>query len=395
MSEWLRRALLEKGLLRADELKKVEAHPDFAGRTLVEKIYRSGFVDDTVLASLFIEQGATDCGGALDKGLPPPAALGALLKNDAERFRALPLAVNRSRVTIGLLDPSDSATLEALSFRTGLVVEPCVIRAGLLFDKLNEAFGIAVPLPDPTPFVIARPFVSDDEISDELPPPSSRLPEVRVVPPREPVGDPSSSPLAAGLLRSVSGDGGFLAPPETSAPTFGWLRDRGPSTPAVPPPFSTTTEVSRVHRDSLPPQVLPFLVPPFRSAVLFLVRKDLAVGWDGIGQFVQQSRVRDVLLPLTAPSAFARAWAHGMVAAGSPLEPTTVEHIFFRFLGAPTPSAFTVLPILVGDESAALLYVDVSEGTIDDRLLANARQVGATLADGLAPLVAQDLLFGM
>lgn len=391
MSDWFRRALLEKGLLKAERLLRIENHPAFAGLSLVEKVYRSGLVDDVALVDLFVQKGAVDGTNAVEGGLPPPAALGALQKKDAERFRALPISVSRARVTVALLDPSEPSVVDALSFRTGLLVEPCAMRASVLFKALHDAYGIPLVTPDPTPFVIDKAFVGDDEIPDELPPPSATLPQVRVVPPREPVGDPSSSPLALGLARAASGDA-YLAPPSSDAPSFGWLRERGPSTPTVP---STTTAVDvRAHRDSLPPQVLPFLVPPFRSAVLFLVRKDVAVGWDGVGPSLAQEKIRDVLLPLTAPSAFARAWGHGMVAEGSVDDASTVEHIFFRFLGAAPPSAFTVLPILVGQEPTALLYVDVEQGVVDERLLANARQVGGTLADGLAPLVAKGTLFG-
>ena len=84
-----------------------------------------------------------------------------------------------------------------------------------------------------------------------------------------------------------------------------------PSRPSAQP------EASRAARDSLPPQVLHLLIPPFRAAALFLVRDNVAVGWDGLGDEISRPDIRDVLLPLSGRSAFQRAWEWGFVAAGN------------------------------------------------------------------------------
>jgi hypothetical protein len=63
-------------------------------------------------------------------------------------------------------------------------------------------------------------------------------------------------------------------------------------------------------------------------------------------------------------------------------------------LRASPPSSFAAIPIVVGQRPVALLYVDREVGMLDDRQVHAARQVGQTLADGLAPFVASGTLFG-
>lgn len=399
--DWLQTVVLERGLLSPEQLDEIEKHPATRDRTLLEKLYRSGLVDEKVLLKLLVEQGAQDATATLEAGLPHTSALGALDRNVASQTRAIPLKVEAPRLVVGMLDPSDTSALERIAFFAGLLVEPRAVRASVLFQALHDAYGVEKVAPDPVAFSGPAAFTGDDDLDDTLPPPSRNLPEVRTtgVPSPEvrantPAADPSTSPLAAQLVGFAGGEvPDYARNPPGDAPTFGWLRDQGPSTPALtdlPDPAENPIAL----RDSIPPQVLPILHPTFRTALLFLVRDDVAVGWDGAGDGITTDKVRDVLLPLTAKSAFARAWAWGMVAAGNSKDPTTIERIFFRFLDKEPPAAFVVLPVRVGNKTAALLYVDLEQGILEESRLEVARQVGTAIADAIAPLVADETLFG-
>jgi hypothetical protein len=381
-------------------------------------------VSDDVLRDLFVEQGVVDKTFELAARLPPPAALGALERMHAEKHRAIALRVERGRVVVGMLDPSDTVALEKIAFYTGLAVEPTVVAAGVLFRALEKAYGVMPAVPDVTfmrTWLPRRGHVGDDVMPPPtilpagLPPPTTSpsmmrarerdddvtashdiarahdsAPELSTEGTKEAL-DPSASPLARSLY-GLTDDATIEDAGPRSALSLAMVSDLRPaSTPAVkdqPPP-----EPARAARDSLPPQVLPLLVPPFRAAALFLVRDQMAIGWDGLGGDLRPDDIRDLLLPLSGTSAFQRAWEWGLVSAGNPRDPTTIERTFFRCLRGPVPCAFAVLPILVGKVPVALLYVDRTEGPLDDKLLASVRQCGMTLADGLAPLVAEGRLF--
>jgi hypothetical protein len=405
--ETWRSSILERGLLDEQALAAVESWPDFEGATLIERLYRSGLVSEGAIVEMLVAGGAQDGTSALSDVDPPPAALGALTRDVATRCRAVPFAVKPPRLLVGMLDPADTSALEEMSFLSGLVVEPRAIRPSVLFGALAAAYDAAVVKPEVDFRARAlRTKVSDAEQSDlersgaVLPAPGVPLPDVKVRPKvirhaessgSSVVADPGSSPLAAGIV-AATGD----EQPTERRP--GLLEGAPPSAPRPPSPEGLAmvedAEQRMAGRDSLPPQVLPVLSPPFRCAVLFLVRDDVAVGWDGKAPGVTTSDVRGVLLPLTGESAFGRAREWGMVAAGTSQRPTTIERMFFRFLRVYPPETFAVLPIVVGDQTVALLYVDVERGPIEEEHLASAKQVGQTLAEGLAPLVSEDQLFG-
>lgn len=389
MSDWFERRLREDRILDDVGLADLRAWPGFEDVGLAERVWRVGLLSDRGLLALFVEAGAVDGTPLLDEA-PPPAALGALTRDVAARCRAVPLQVTRGAVVVGMLDPGDTAALEEMSFFTGLAVEPRAVRASVLFRVLHEAYGVPLVYAEPDlrvrflPVTTVGPRMDDDE-DDVLPPPTGvTLPNVRLrASSTTRVPDTASSPLLSGIAAAAERRGVFQGPPATS-----------PSVDVDELTRDSDHVEAMVGRDSLPPQVLPLLVPPFRSVLLFLVRGDVAVGWDGLAPGLVTSDIRGVLLPLTAEGAFQRAMEWRMVTAGTARRPTTVERTLFRFLKAPPPETFLVVPIVVGDATAALLYADRDQGALEDDLVARARQVGTTLADGLAPLVARGALFG-
>lgn len=403
----LREHILEKGLVAEDDLTALEAWAPYKGARLAERIYRSGLLSEQQLVEAFLALGATDGTADLVGKVLPPAALGALNKALAERHRAIGLVVARSRLVVAMLDPSDTEAIERISFFSGLVVEPRAVRARVLFQALADAYGIAPVVPDAA-FLASRrdpgfapPPHSDHGEDDKLPAPSPDAPVLMFgQAPR--AADPSVSPLARSVMAATGGVDPLVIDvdgPRTPL-ALELLRDTRPShTPSLPEaalerlrkqlPLGSPLEA----RDSLPPQVLRFLVPPLRTAVLFLVRGSVAVGWDGRTPTHGRDAIRDVLLPLTAPSTFQRALQWQRVSVGNAADPATVERILWRHLGLPAPSSLAVVPILVGADVHALLYVDRDEGMLDDTLIDQARRVGTTLADGIAPFVANGTLF--
>ena len=139
MAGSLHDALIGQGV-DPDDLRAVMSWAPYQGLGLAERVYRAGLVSDARLVDAFVSLGATDATNLVLAGTPPPAALGAFNRALAERHRALPLAVERRRLVVALLDPSDTATLERLSFTCGLVIEPRACRARVLFEGLARAY---------------------------------------------------------------------------------------------------------------------------------------------------------------------------------------------------------------------------------------------------------------
>jgi len=395
------------------DLDALMAWAPYKGQSLAERVYRSGIVSDAKVVDAFALLGAKDATAQLLAGTPPPAALGAFTRALAERHRALPLAIEKRRLVVAMLDPSDIPTLERLSFTCGLVVEPRCCRARVLFEGLARAYDIPVLRPEaafldsrraPQPPAAAAPAV--DDVGFDLPPPSTDA-AAKVFVRHGTAAD--TSPMARVLREAADVEAGAgidvdLADENADASSRGLLHHRVRDLrPATTPRVSDDVlyrwrgivehDVKRA-RDSLPPMVLRLLVPPLRSCALFVVRKKIAVGWDAItasGTLVTDA-VRDVLVPLTADSVLRTAFETARVAVGQPRDPTTMERTLFRFLRSPPPRSFVALPIVVGDDVSCLMYADRDDGVIDDDSIDELRRVGTALGDALAPFIAIGLL---
>lgn len=408
MPATLRDALLQEKLVDAADLAALESWAPYRGLGLAERIYRSGLVPDQKLVLAFAALGATDATSVVLAGMPAPAALGAFTRALAEKHRALPLSIEKRRLVVALLDPSDTNTLEKLTFTCGLVVEPRACRPRALFEALSKAYDIAVVRPDGA-FLESRRAGGASEGADDnafdLPAPNTDVAARAFARTLRKGGaaDVSSSPIASALSEAVDGidiDLSDSQPPTTKSLLEQRARDLRPArTPIIDANVLSTVTANPPRdllaaRDSLPPQVLRLLVPPLRTCALFLVKKNVAVGWDvrAADDAVTTDRIRDVLLPLSAASVLSEAVAVRRASLGNPRDPTTMERTLFRFLRTPPPRAFAALPVLAGDDVIAVLYVD-RDGPLDDGLIDEVRRAGAALGDALAPLAAAGLLF--
>ncbi|HEY1097707.1 MAG TPA: hypothetical protein VGF99_02220 [Myxococcota bacterium] len=410
-------ALIGLGVSPAD-LEALEAWPAYRGLGLAERVYRSGLVSDARLVEAFVGLGAVDATTIVLAKSSPPAALGAFSRALAERHRALPLAVERKRLVVALLDPGDTATLEQLSFICGLVIEPRACRPRVLFEGLAAAYDIAVVRPESAFLEHRRPrrAPADDDAGFDLPPPSTdagqhvvtRIDSKRFTRPHD--ASPMARVLtqAAEAVRSDEGDAVVIelidrkARPSTHG-TFDLLSTRPPSRSFAPQRARVDDDaLSRLTlptdnvraRDALPPRALSLLVPPLRCAALFVVNGNLAIGWDARTDdgHLDVDVVRDVLLPLTADSVLRDAIVARRAAIGRARAPTTIERMLFRLLRLPPPRSFATQPVIVGGEVVALLYADSSDSELTDLDLDDLARVARALGDALAPLVAAGAL---
>jgi hypothetical protein len=184
------------------------------------------------------------------------------------------------------------------------------------------------------------------------------------------------------------------------------LERRAATTPAVTAAAAATALAQLAStgswvaaRDSLPAQAFQAIMPNARAAVLFIVRRNIAVGWAGSVRGSTQDKqdamdaIRDVLVPLPASSCLQRAFDEQQVALSDPRDPGVVERTLLRLLSLPPPRAACCVPIMIGDEVAALLYCDTDRAAVDAAFIDDCRRSGTALGESLAPLLAAELVF--
>lgn len=94
---------------------------------------------------------------------------------------------------------------------------------------------------------------------------------------------------------------------------------------------------------------------------LLLVNKDLAIGVCGAGG-LSNDEVRDLVIPLTAPSVLATVRDTGRPYVG-PMTGTTTDLIVAACLGCDKAPRIALLPVPNGVDPKALLYADDVGGT--------------------------------
>ena len=96
--------------------------------------------------------------------------------------------------------------------------------------------------------------------------------------------------------------------------------------------------------------------PWFRRALLLQVQGEVALGWDGLGEGLEQA-AHIVAIPLSAPSAFqlvVKTRSHFL----GPLQKTPLNIRFLAQLGKKVPLSSMIVPILHRGRVSHLLYLD-------------------------------------
>jgi hypothetical protein len=111
------------------------------------------------------------------------------------------------------------------------------------------------------------------------------------------------------------------------------------------------------ERDDIARIVLQYGLGRYRRAALFVIKKEMLVGWEGGGQSMSRSAVRGIMVPLTNPSIFKTVYETKVLYCGG-VPRTTVNDIFFNAIGDPRPERVIVVPFVLKDKVACVLYAD-------------------------------------
>jgi hypothetical protein len=114
-------------------------------------------------------------------------------------------------------------------------------------------------------------------------------------------------------------------------------------------------------RNAIARVVLRYAITPFKRAVLLTVQKDLAIGWDALGEGLDQDVAERVILPLQQPSIFRLAResrAHFM----GPVPRGAANFLFLKLIGGKVPRSAFVIPVVVHGKVVNLLYCDNGGG---------------------------------
>jgi len=107
-----------------------------------------------------------------------------------------------------------------------------------------------------------------------------------------------------------------------------------------------------------------FMRGRFGGGLIALVKGDLALGHAGLGGAFDDRSVESIMVPLGADSMFHRAFTNRQAFRGPPpVEGEAIQERFFKnFDLAWSPEEVAVVPVVLGDRVACLIYAHARAG---------------------------------
>lgn len=212
--------LIAQRRLTDAQLAEALRHVRNNGGTLQTSLVSLGFVKDEELATLLARHFQVP---AIDLGHfdVEPGTIRLIPRETAVKYRAIPIALTGTTLTVAITDPSHAFALDDLRFVTGFDIEVVVATDGSMFDALSKYYGLhsgtsplRPPSADPSPTATQRvaPVITDAVID----PNADSIPDVDVVvahevtgtePPRAASDDTSVVKLVNVILMSALSKG--------------------------------------------------------------------------------------------------------------------------------------------------------------------------------------------
>ncbi|HUU00725.1 MAG TPA: hypothetical protein VM425_04720 [Myxococcota bacterium] len=405
--------LVEGGRITEDQLQIVLGSVVQYGGSVIQNIVRLGLLADDELATFLADRLKVPM-AEVEQFENLPAFLTRMISADLVlSHRAVPIMLHKGVLHVAMADPTDRAGLEEIAFATGYQVSPVIASYQLIENAMARYYGIPpedekLPCPDT--------LLSQAGKTEHVEPPedADRLDEgagafekgpwsrsnAALSDPIEPHGLPEQPPESrptAGALQIVDRGSSDL-----EELFFGLGReDRGVihltrvKDTGVGPTASTITDallgqaegsgfapaqaelinvmkplfsadearniISRAKdRDEVARGLVRFALAYLPRAALFIVKKDILVGWMGGGEDIYPNLIKGIMIPMNSPSVFRTVRETGTDYFGS-LPRTTVNDIFISTLGDVRPRRVLLVPVTVRHKPICILYGDCGQ----------------------------------
>jgi len=412
--------LVRRGAITREQLEEaLEAQTIFGGR-LGTNLLELGYIDECTLNEVLAEKFAVNpIQGEIADAQPDPQALALVPPGIAEKYRLVPLRREGRRLHVLMLDPSNLAVIDEISFLTGHMIKPCVAAEARILYLLEKFYGIRRE----TRYLI---FKGGDSMRKASAEPSweaaaaseaMRMNWVQeeeggsyeVSAPEEPPAEEELMPedLHEKMMAKVASHAVDAAPqvcvsdvqiarnPDAARPAprpiGGKLGKRieeagarlvGEGThvgPASPPaqktagpeavsPLTMQEAVARLaaveSRDEVARILMAFAKTCCRRAALFIVRGGAILGWDAMGEGVNADAVREMQFPADGLTFFHKA-IEAKVPVISNLQADAGQAPLaglLAALGGGAPRNALTVPILIRGRVVNLFYADHGPG---------------------------------
>jgi hypothetical protein len=317
--------LLNAGLINHDQFEEALRNRVLYGGKIGTSLIELGFISEEELA-LFLSKKLEVPYVHHDQLLHiPPEVINLLPRELALKYGAIPLSLDKKRLSLVMADPADLLAIDEISFITGYSVRPLITPEVRLVQALGIYYQTSVD-------------VRFQKVIDRI--------EAEHIEAIEPLEEEPVLPLL---------DEETLDEAEV-VEIAGWterIRHFAPS--------ELSKGLARADsREEIADLMITYLSGLFERAAIFMIRDDIASGWKGVLHQEPLLEITDVRIPLNEPSAL-KTVVDGAGLFLGPITETPMNRKLVEGLGGGRPQTALLAPLVISGRIVSILYADGEE----------------------------------
>jgi hypothetical protein len=410
MATKLGEILVEAGVLTPAQLGEALKNQVVFGGRLGTNLIEMGYLEENELAGFLGRKLGLPCVTPEQLMSVTPDIIRLVPKELAENYQIVPISLDKKRLTLAMLDPSDLPLMDEISFVTGYFIIPMISPEFRMVLALEKHYGIK---PDKR-FVQAAEKIMERQslhkqsmsaIYASQEPQPAALPPVEeaeeiidacdeIVTPVEPA-TAEPSPVAAEPIafKPVADVEPFTVVSIAVEPVA--LEPVAVKSVAVQPelaesaiPVPVEDESARFSAESLAEglteakdreEIADLLVShlsrEFSRVALFMIKGTVAEGWKGIRNKRPIAGMKDLQISLGSPSVL-KVVTEGKSFYLGAIPGTTGNSLMISQMGGDTPSSALLVPMMLMGRVVSVVYVEGGKESLANRLAELQKLVG-------------------
>lgn len=345
--------LFSEGLITPQQLEEALQSQVIYGGRLGTNLVEMNMVKETDVVRCLSKQLERPFVSAEQLMSVPPEIIQLISKQVAEKFRIVPVSLEKRRLTVAMLQPSDLAAIDAISFMTGYTISPVVSSELRILQALEHYYGIKREVR-----FINLSGVSGSRSRSDVP--SDPVIKEEIVP--DWFDHMFTAPVVEPEINVAYGDQSDSVSPERNRTVMPELHEIDSLSQEVPEPVLTVT----MERDAIAKAIADYIYQNAESMALFMVQGGIAAGLKARIRKTVVEGFESFQLPLDELSAIKAVADTGNSHIG-PLTETAGTQKVFAALGREVPAASTLLiPLMMMGKVVMIFYLDAGKELAKD-----------------------------
>lgn len=322
--------LLNAGLINRGQFEEALQNRVLYGGKIGTSLIELGFISEEELARFLGKQLGVPYVNPDQLLHIPPEIIDLLPREIALKYGAIPISLDKKRLSLVMADPADLQNLDEIGFITGYTIRPLITPE----VRLVQALGIYYQTPVDFRYQQILDHIEEHktEAVEQIEEPVSEIIE----------------PLEEDLLPAED----ILEEAEI-VEGEGWTERISRFAPS-----RLSMELSRAEsREEIADLMINDLADRFERVALFIIRGGTAIGWKGVFLRKPLTAINELRIPLGEPSVL-KTVADGAGLYLGPLTDTPMNQKLLEGLGDGRPGTVFLAPLVISGRIVTILYAD-------------------------------------